>query len=90
MSNAIDILIVVGPANGKMVCMDRRWLTTYIEYPVSGVQGLVKYTRRKWPNPETGKIYHIATRDEDNVTDMEVITEIVMRNFQPAWDVPQP
>lgn len=85
MSNAIDIMCVGGPANGRMVCMQKNMLTTYIDFPVVG--GVVTYTRHKWEHPITGKLFHIATRDGDDVTDDDIVFEVTMGNFTPAWDL---
>jgi hypothetical protein len=85
MSNAIDILCVGGPANGKMVCMQKAAATTYIEFPI--LPDDTRYTRRKWKHPLNEKMYHIASRDTDVVTDEQIIVEIVMANFTPAWDL---
>jgi len=90
MSNTIDVLCVGGPANGRVVNMPRPG-TTYIEFPliVDG-GGLATYTRRTWEDELTGKLYHVATRDEDAVTDEQVIIEIVLALFNPAWDLNPP
>jgi hypothetical protein len=86
MSNAIDILVVGGPANGKQICMQREHQVPLLGFVAEGV-GEVTYTRRKWLHPTTGKLYHIAARDEDAVTDEQIIVEITMANFGPAWDL---
>lgn len=84
MSNAIDILCVGGPANGRMVCMHKKHLTTYIEFP-----GVTRYTRRQWEHPLTGKMFHIATIEGDDTTDDDIVFEVTMTNFTPAWDLNQ-
>lgn len=87
MTNAIDVLVIGGPADGKMVCMPRP-ASTYIEFPYTlPDDSLLRYTRRKWTDPNTGKVYHIATRDEDMVTDEQIAWTITIANFQPGWDL---
>ena len=89
MSNTIDILCVGGPSNARMINMDRAHATTYIEFPlaVDETGNLLRYTRRKWMHPDTQKLYWIAARADDILTDEQIIVEITMANFQPAWDL---
>jgi hypothetical protein len=84
MSNAIDILIVGGPADGRMVCMQRKQLSTFVEFPTAE-EGLATYARGKYAY--NGKLYHIATREEDALTNEQIDFAIVMNNHQPAWDL---
>jgi len=87
MSNAIDIMCVGGPANGRMVNIPKP-APTFIDFPVAG--GITTYTRTTWTHTLTGKLFHIATRAEDEVTDDDIVFEVTMGNFTPAWDLNTP
>lgn len=86
MSNSIDILLVDGPANAHMVCMNRAQQTTKIDTMVGG-QGIVTYVRKTHTSTVTGKKYHVAIPEGAVVTDETIQFEIVMNDFQPAWDL---
>jgi hypothetical protein len=86
MSNTIDVLCVGGPANGRVFNTPRVGkLVTLVEGA-----GDVTYTRQAWTDPLTGAKYHIATRVEDGVNDDQIVIEIVLALFNPAWDLNPP
>lgn len=86
MTNAVDILLVGGDANGHLVCMNRLHATTYID--TIGTLGVVTYSRIQWTHPTTGKLYWIAVEDAAlPPTDAQVIAEIDAAKFNPAWDL---
>jgi hypothetical protein len=92
MSNAVDVLCIGGPMNATLVCVPRPG-PSLIEFPVATdetAEAVLTYTRRTWEDPVTGKKYHIAAREGDDVTDEQIIIEIVMHNMPPSWDLNPP
>lgn len=81
MTNAIDILMVGGPANSRVVCMNRARMSSTID------AGGTTYTRRVWTDAETTRQYHIATPLETEVEDADIAHEIALSRFPPAWDL---
>jgi hypothetical protein len=64
---------------------------SFIEFPLAADGGgLLTYTRNAWEDPLTGKRYHIAARPDDAVTDEQIIIEVVLALFNPAWDLNPP
>jgi len=86
MSNAIDILLVDGPANGRMICMDRAKQVSKIATMVGGM-GEVIYVRQTFTSPDTNNKYHVAIPEGAETTDETILFEIVMNDHQPAWDL---
>lgn len=90
MTNAVDVLAVGGPANGRMWCVNKVGgkMASYVEVISIGEQaGVLQYPLRKWQHPVTQRWYWIATREVDQVTDADIVWEITVNNFQPAWDL---
>lgn len=84
MTNAVDILLVDGPAHATVVCA-KRPVTTNIELPVEGV-GMVQYVHREYCDLD-GRWFHIATPPDSEVTDGFIDGTIFVLQFQPAWDL---
>lgn len=88
MSNATDVLAVGGPGNGRVWCVNRN-----AERPVRTVTaiaqgvGEITYTINKWWDIGTQRWYWIATNDAYPVGDTEIAWQIVINNFNPAWDL---
>lgn len=83
MTNAIDILLVGGPKNGTVVCMNRARMTTNIEFPDGDV-----YVRQVWTEPGTTLQYHVATQPgEGEPGDLDIANEIALSRFPTAWDL---
>lgn len=85
MTNAVDILLVDGPAHGRMICV-KRPVTTYIEMLVGGM-GIAQYVHREHTYFGTDKKYHVALPPDSVVTDAFIDGTIFTLNFQPAWDL---
>lgn len=88
MSNAVDVLAVTGAANGRQVCIQRDRITGFIDFPLVAngrMTGSVSYPVIKWQHPASGKWYWIAA--PNFATNEEIIAEILVANFQPAWDL---
>jgi hypothetical protein len=85
MSNAVDILLVGGPAGDRMILASKERMSKYYAFPYKS--GEVSYTLQAWTHPVTGAKYHIGISDDWPVTDEEIAVAIVMGNFGPAWDL---
>lgn len=85
MTNAVDILLVDGPAHGHVVCM-KKPLTTNIETLIGG-QGVAIYERRVHDHYNEGVLYQVALPPNSEVSDDFIDGTIVACNFQPAWDL---
>ena len=82
MTNAIDVLLVGGPRNSTVVCMNRARMTTNIEFPEGDV-----YTRQVWTDPDTTLQYHVAVIPELELGDVDISAEVAQSRFPPAWDL---
>ena len=84
MSNAVDIVMVDGPAHGRMVCMERDKMTTYVEFPVLGANGgLANYTVVKREIAGQWYRFGVPTGMEPQPDDSSVL----LAGAQPAWDL---
>ena len=86
MTNAVDVLAVGGPANGRMWCVNKAAGAMPSTVQVIS-QGVLTYPLTKWWCEVTQRWYWIARRDVDQVTDADIYWEVVLHNFQPAWDL---
>lgn len=83
MSNAVDIVMVGGPAHARMVCMERDKMTTYVEFPVIGANGgLANYTVVKRQIDGEWHRFGVPT-GEVEPTDADVL----LAGSTPAWDL---
>lgn len=78
MTNAVDILLVGGPAHGRMVCA-RRPVSANIDALTSG--GIAVYKTEAFGR------YWIARAVDLGITDEEVEAAIAYVNLQPSWDL---
>lgn len=90
MTNATDCLVVGGPANGRMTCLNRNaqgfpHLVAYATIDSPDTQ--VTYMPKRWWHPELERWFWIATREDDEVSDFDIILTIAENDFQPAWDL---
>lgn len=87
MTNAADVLLVGGPANGRMICCNKvPKMVSNIDTIVEG-QGVVTYPVNKWWNAQTQRWYWLAIYPDAAISDTEIANEIWAREFQPAWDM---
>lgn len=87
MTNAADVLLVGGPANGRMVCCNKvpkmpASYDAFIDY-----ETFVTYPVNKWWNAQTQRWYWLAIYPDAAMSDAEIANEILAREFQPAWDM---
>lgn len=86
MTNAVDILLVDGPAHGRMICV-KRPAPTNIELQLDPLTPVLQYVRREHTYFGTDKKYHVALPPDSVVTDAFIDGTIFTLNFQPAWDL---
>lgn len=74
MTNAIDVLCVGGPLDGRMWCMPKP-------------QALGEYVTNAWNHPDTNDGYWIAMHPDYLVDDEAIKAAIAEANFTPAWNL---
>lgn len=89
MTNAVDVLCVAGPANGRMHCLNRnaQGFPTNIEVVSLDPPGQLTYVPRRYWNTMDERWYWIATWSGDEPGDSEIQFAIVVNDFVPAWDM---
>ena len=86
MTNATDVLLVGGPKNGEMFCVNREGYMPSQLDPSQLNQDVAPYTLRKFWNNVTERWYWIGTQD-DTPTDEDIQWQIAAVDFKPAWDL---
>jgi hypothetical protein len=90
MTNAVDVLCVGGPANGRMYCLNRNAEGFPPKLDITSIDdpaGVITYIPRKWWNSTNERWYWIATWDGYAPTEDEIHWQITYDYFQPAWDL---
>lgn len=77
MTNAIDILCVGGPLDGRM------WWA-HVTHGVKNIEG---YMRQEWRDPDTDEGYWIAVHPDYPVDDATIKNTIAASQFTPAWNL---
>lgn len=87
MTNAVDVLLVGGPAHGRVICANKSTNPLYVEAWEDG-DYLGRYQRESWTNMQAER-YHVAYPDGvyPTPTNSEVEAAIEAANFNPAWDL---
>lgn len=89
MTNAVDVLCVGGPADGRMHCLNRnaQGFPTNIEVVSLDPAGQLTYVPRMWWSEDVGAWYWIATWSGDEPGDSEIMFAIAINQFNSAWDL---
>ena len=82
MTNAVDILLVDGPATSRVICANKP-LTT--NYDVIVGDQTHTYVHSVYESELLGGKYHIASQDEIDPAFVDGL--IVMTNFPAGWDL---
>ncbi len=79
MTNAVDILLVDGPAHARVICAKR---PVAASYEVDAVQ----YMHREYTDLD-GRMFHVALPADSTVGDGYIDGTIFVTSFPPAWDL---
>jgi hypothetical protein len=90
MTNAVDTLLVGGPANGRMFCLNKntagfphKCVVMSLDEPA----GELTYDPAPWWDEATQRWFWIATWEGAPPTQSEIIWMVTVSNFPPAWDM---